>query len=191
MSAAEGRALPNVLVTGTPGTGKSAHCAAVAEALAEMEHVDVNALARSQGLFAGKDEERDVDVLDDDKVCDALEEVLKPGGKLVDTHSMVDYFPERWFDLVVILRTDNTLLFDRLTKRGYSPSKVQENVQAEIMQVLEEEAKDSYAKEIVQVLKSDNVEDLESNVERIVAWAKAWIKDNEEDGSADDVAESS
>mmetsp|Transcript_17668 Transcript_17668/g.34772 ORF Transcript_17668/g.34772 Transcript_17668/m.34772 type:complete len:194 (-) Transcript_17668:679-1260(-) len=175
------RKLPNVLVTGTPGTGKSSHCAAIAEAFSSLAHIDVNALAREQGLFDGFDEDRKVEVLDDDKVCDALEEVLKNGGKLVDTHSMVDYFPERWFDLVVVLRTDNTVLYDRLTKRGYDDRKIQENVQAEIMQVLEEEAKDSYAKEIVQVLKSDSVADLESNVERIVAWAKAWIENNNDD----------
>jgi adenylate kinase len=38
------------------------------------------------------------------------------GGVLVDFHS-VGFFPERWFDLVIVLRTDNTVLFDRLAKR--------------------------------------------------------------------------
>ena len=30
----------------------------------------------------------------------------------------------RWFDLVVVLRTDNDLLHPRLEKRGYSQKKV-------------------------------------------------------------------
>ena len=34
-----------------------------------------------------------------------------------------------------MLTTDNTILFDRLTRRGYNKKKVQENVQCEIMQV--------------------------------------------------------
>jgi broad-specificity NMP kinase len=36
---------------------------------------------------------------------------------------------------VVVLTTDNTILYDRLVKRGYSQHKVEENVQCEIMQV--------------------------------------------------------
>lgn len=50
----------------------------------------------------------------------------------------------RWFDLVLVLQTDNTILYDRLEKRGYDQEKVQENVTCEIMQVVLEEARDSY-----------------------------------------------
>jgi broad-specificity NMP kinase len=38
------------------------------------------------------------------------------GGVVVDFHS-VDFFPERWFQLVLVLRCDNTLLYDRLRAR--------------------------------------------------------------------------
>jgi len=170
--------LPNILVTGTPGTGKSSHCEALCEAVSELRHVDVNAVAREEQLFAGHDAERDADILDDDKVVDALEGRMAQGGCVVDTHSLIDYFPERWFDLVVVLQTNNTVLFDRLSKRGYSASKIQENVQAEIMMVLTEEAQSSYAEEIVQILPSNTVEELESNVERIVQWLKAWVQEH-------------
>jgi len=138
--------------------------------------VNVNEFAEKEKLFDGFDEERQVRILDDDKVCDALEEVMKPGGVVLDTHSMVDYFPERWFDLVIVLTTDNTLLYDRLVKRGYVEAKVRENVQSEIMMVIQEEAKSAYAKEIVQILPSNTVEQLESNVQRIGQWAQAWLK---------------
>ena len=46
-----------------------------------------------------------------------------------------DFFPERWFDLVLVLTCDNTALYDRLMERGYAAKKVEENVQCEIMQV--------------------------------------------------------
>ena len=48
-------------------------------------------------------------VLDEDMVCDELEDQMTAGGNVVDFHSC-DFFPERWFDLVVILRTDNDVL---------------------------------------------------------------------------------
>jgi adenylate kinase len=35
---------------------------------------------------------------------------------VVDFHGS-EMFPERWFDLVVVLRTDNDVLYDRLEKR--------------------------------------------------------------------------
>jgi adenylate kinase len=38
------------------------------------------------------------------------------GGKIVDHHGC-DWFPERFFQLVVVLRADNTVLWDRLEKR--------------------------------------------------------------------------
>ena len=53
-------------------------------------------------------------------------------------------FPERWFDLVLVLRCNNTLLFDRLQSRQYSGRKLEENVQAEIFQTILDEAKESY-----------------------------------------------
>lgn len=52
-------------------------------------------------------------------VVDFLEEKLKTGGKVVEFHSS-GFFPERWFDLVVLLRTNNTQLYDRLALREYS-----------------------------------------------------------------------
>lgn len=41
---------------------------------------------------------------------------MADGGVIIEHHS-VDWFPERWFDLVIVLRTDNTILYDRLAKR--------------------------------------------------------------------------
>jgi broad-specificity NMP kinase len=50
------------------------------------------------------------------QVCDELEDMMEEGGILVDYHGC-DFFPERWFDLVVVLQTDNSILHDRLTGR--------------------------------------------------------------------------
>ena len=50
----------------------------------------------------------------------------------------------RWFDLVIVLTTDNTILYERLEKRGYDQKKISENVQCEIMAVIVEEARESY-----------------------------------------------
>ena len=53
---------------------------------------------------------------DEDRLLDELEPVMALGNNVVEHHS-VGLFPERWFDLVLVLRTDNTLLYDRLAAR--------------------------------------------------------------------------
>ena len=50
------------------------------------------------------------------QVCDELEDLMEEGGNIVDYHGC-DFFPERWFDRVVVLQTDNTVLYDRLSRR--------------------------------------------------------------------------
>jgi adenylate kinase len=79
---------------------------------------------------------------------------------------------------VVVLRTDSTKLYDRLKARNYPEKKLQENLDSEIMEVLLEEARDGFDADIVVELRSDEVGDLQSNVERIEAWIENWKKDN-------------
>jgi adenylate kinase len=76
------------------------------------------------------------------------------------------------------------LLYDRLTARGYKGKKLEENMDSEIMQVLLDEARESYKEEIVVELKSESTEDVEANLERVEAWVDNWKKDNT--GAQDD-----
>jgi len=59
---------------------------------------------------------------------------------------------------------------------GYPLKKIQENNEAEIMNVVLEEAREAYAEEIVIPLQSECTGDLESNVSRVVQWMEAWQK---------------
>jgi adenylate kinase len=99
------------------------------------------------------------------------------GGYILDWHAC-DLFPERWIDLVIVVRCDSTLLYDRLVARGYKGKKLEENMDSEIMQVLLDEARESYKEEIVVELKSESAEDVEGNVERVEEWVKAWKRDH-------------
>ncbi|CAI8586633.1 unnamed protein product [Vicia faba] len=163
---------PNILVTGTPGTGKTTTATALAEAT-QLRHINIGELVKEKNLHDGWDDELDSYILNEDLVCDELEDVMEEGGNIVDYHGC-DFFPERWFDYVVVLQTDNTILFDRLTKRGYKESKLSNNVESEIFQVLLEEAKESYAEDKVIALKSNTIEDIDSNVATLTDWVRNW-----------------
>mmetsp|Transcript_15815 Transcript_15815/g.34282 ORF Transcript_15815/g.34282 Transcript_15815/m.34282 type:complete len:175 (-) Transcript_15815:1566-2090(-) len=160
--------LPNILVTGTPGTGKTTTAQQVAQATG-LTYINVGDWVKEKELHDGWDEEFDCYTMDEDKIVDAMEDSLSAGGQIVDYHSC-DFFPERWFDLVLVLRCDNGVLYDRLRARGYSEKKLQENMECEIMQVVLEEARESYKHEIVHEMQSNSVEDMESNVDRMVQW---------------------
>lgn len=92
-------------------------------------------------------------------------------------------FPRSWIDLVIVLRTNSTRLYDRLTARQYPERKLQENLDSEIMQVLLEEARQSYDEEIIVELESNESEDIEKNVDRIGIWINQW-KREQADSSA-------
>lgn len=179
------RPLPNVLITGTPGTGKSTLAEMLVEALndsvtapVQFQHVPVSQIAIEKGMVEEEfDAERNTHVLDEDSVLDYMEDTMlidTRGGCIVEYHSS-DWFPERWFDLVVVLRTEIEFLVKRLDRRGYSESKVRENTECEIMQVCLDEALESYKKEIVWELPSNGSVDLDANVERIVEFVKQFV----------------
>lgn len=62
--------------------------------------------------------------------------------------------------------------------RKYPEAKLQENIDSEIMDVLLQEARDSYDEEIVVELQSVTADEMESNVERIEQWLKQWKENN-------------
>ncbi len=134
-----------------------------------MKHLNVGDLVKKDSLHTGYDSEYECYIIDEDKVCDALEDIMEEGGVIVDYHGC-DFFPERWFDCVIVLQTDNSVLWERLEKRGYNEKKLQDNVQCEIMHVIVEEARESYNKDIVHAVPSNDVEQMESNVDRLVEW---------------------
>jgi len=171
------RQSPVIIITGTPGTGKSTHAHLLSEeSPIPLRHINVGDLVKERGLHEGYDQEWQSYTVDEDKLLDELEPLASAGGIVLDWHTC-EMFPERWADLVVVLRCDHTRLWERLEKRGYPLKKIQENNEAEIMEVVLEEARSSYPAEIVVELNSESMEDLEGNVARIVAWIQAWRKD--------------
>lgn len=63
---ASGRTRPNILVTGTPGTGKTVTASTLAERTA-LNYINVGDLAKEKHLYEGWDEQYGCHVLDEDK----------------------------------------------------------------------------------------------------------------------------
>lgn len=171
---------PNIIITGTPGCGKTSHAESLVSLLGKpYTHLNVSDLAKERKCLESYDENLDTHVVDEDKLLDSLELDLREGAAVVDWHCC-DIFPERLIDLVVVLKTETSNLFERLNKRGYKENKIQENLDCEIMEVIWQDAAGAYIPEIVIPLESNSVEDMEENVERITAWVENWVRDHPE-----------
>lgn len=134
---------PNILVTGTPGTGKSTISRDLARELG-LRHIDVGEFAKERNLLADHDAALNFHYMHEDAVLDELEPIMTDGGVVLDHHSS-DWFPERWIQIAVVLRASTESLFDRLEARQYPKAKLEANMQAEIMQVSRDEALESYS----------------------------------------------
>ena len=129
------------------------------------------------------DSDNDHDEIDNDNDNDNdndHNDLVVPGvkGNIVTDYHACEIFPERWFDLVIVLRASTQVLYDRLEQRGYNQSKRSQNMECEIMQVILDEAKDSYANEVVVELQSNTIQEMEQNVDRVEAWYRQWITDH-------------
>lgn len=146
-----------------------------------MKWQEVSKIAKDNGFVEEYDENLECPVLDEDKVSewkkresppntiglykyfntfwftqlmDFLEPEMASGGNIVEYHSC-EFFPERWFDAVFVILCNNTILYDRLQQRGYNEKKIKENISCEIFQEILNEAKESYADDIVYELSGE------------------------------------
>lgn len=110
-----------------------------------------------------------------EQLLDFLEPEMAVGGNIVEYHGC-DFFPERWFDAVFVIQCNNTVLYDRLQQRGYSDSKLKQNIEAEIFNVIGDEASESYSEEIVFFLPSETAEQYTDNIEQITEFVRNWKK---------------
>lgn len=115
-------------ITGTPGTGKKTLAPVVARLLG------VRCIALNDLLRAGERGKGSPGV-EPEKLRQRLLKRAK-GGALVYGHLVPDALGREDVERVLVLRCDPSALRRRLRSRGYSPSKVEENVEAELIGVV-------------------------------------------------------
>jgi adenylate kinase len=91
---------------------------------------------------------------------------MAEGGNVAEYHSS-EFFPERWFKSVYVVRCDTNILFKRLEERGYNSKKIQNNVEYEIFQMALDEAKSSYKKETVFEVRGETEENLKDGLKLV------------------------
>ena len=144
-----------IIVTGTPGTGKTTFSKKLARKL-NLLYFDVNGFILRHKLYEGYDRERRTRVVDISKLSRKLVSIIggfkksnkKYGGIVIDSH-LSHYIPKKYVDLCIVTKCGIAQLSKRLKKKRYHKSKVQENIQAEIFDVCLNEAKERKHKILV------------------------------------------
>ena len=71
MEPATSKVAPVIVITGTPGTGKSTHAHLLAEeSPIPLKHINVGEWIKEKGLHEGFDAEWQTYTVDEDRVCD-------------------------------------------------------------------------------------------------------------------------
>ena len=141
-----------IVITGTPGTGKSTVARLLAERLG-AELVELGELAVREGFCSGLDEERGTLIVDTDLLAQRVSELLAAGpsgGLLVVVgHYAQHVVPREHLLMAFVLRRHPLELRRVLEARGYRGRKLHENLLAEALDVCLVEAVQAYGPELV------------------------------------------
>ncbi len=161
-----------IIVTGTPGTGKTLLSGKLAGKL-NFHYIDANDIVRKYKISEGYDKKRKTKLVDANKLNKALireisgikntneeatklqrqknepnkkNSLKKTKNKIIDgiiiDSHLSHYLPKKYVDLCIVTKCNLKLLRKRLRKRKYSKEKIRENMDAEIFDVCLSEARE-------------------------------------------------
>ncbi len=143
-----------IAVTGTPGVGKTSACSKIKR----MPVYHVNDLVEMFGLVDGYDHKRKTKEVDVKKLAKKIEKL--DGDMIFEGHFSHMLDP----DIAIVLRCSPAVLEKRLKKKGWPDKKVQENVEAEAVDVVLIEALENVA----EVLEVDTTEMTDAQVAKAI-----------------------
>jgi len=125
-----------ILVTGTPGVGKTSVSRSLASKLGAV-YVSLAELVERERLISGVDKARGTLIADTDRVSKRMQEIIKSCecDVVVDGHYAVDVVPSKDVQMVFVLRRDPSELKSVMESRGFRERKIGENLAAEILDV--------------------------------------------------------
>lgn len=161
-----------IIVTGTPGTGKTT----LTKLLMDKGYstIDVGSRIKEEKLYDFYDNKMQSFVIDDDKLNNYLINIIENNtniNKLIIEGHVVR-LPPQFVSHCIVLRCSIRNLRQRLVERNYSESKIDENVEAEIMEVILSDMLLLYGENNVFVISTDGT--VEESLDRLLNLLKEF-----------------
>lgn len=128
-----------IIVTGTPGTGKTTIARMIAKKLM-FRYIDTNKIIKKKRLSVFYDKKRKTKVVDEKKLAIELIKIINRNDKVVVDGHLSHFIPRRCVSFCIVTRCDLNILRQRLEKRRYNKEKIRENLDAELFEVILNEA---------------------------------------------------
>lgn len=163
----------NIVICGTPGTGKSTIMNMVREKLKDanldINFINISEYAKENDCIEEYDAELDTHVIDDDKLEEKLKSLTdEPNRNNFFESIHADIVPEQSIDHVFVVIMDNhTHLYDRLVARNYNSTKLTNNIECEIFQEIKNDTIEVFGDDKVTLLYNDTIGFLEPNVQSV------------------------
>jgi len=126
-----------VIISGTPGTGKTTLSKKISRKI-KAKLISLNNLVIQKDLFVKFDSNRETFVINEDKLIEKVLKLIESYASekndfvLIESH-FSDIIPSNLIDYVIVLRCHPDELLRRLKKKGYNERKIIENIQSEIL----------------------------------------------------------
>ncbi len=164
-----------IVVTGTPGVGKTTIAKELAARLG-LEYVNLNEELIKSGVCRYNSELATYEITNIDEAVNILDSIVESHSRAVFDTLLVELLNPDLVDLVVVLRLDPLELYRRLrSRRGWTGRKLCENVLAEILDYFLIRAVENFGED--SVLEIDTTgRTIEDVVNEIVRFLE--VKDN-------------
>jgi len=184
-----------ILITGTPGVGKSTLAKALANKL-KIEVLELSTVAFEEELIISYDALRESNIVDIEGLRETLRKRICAKEDILVVGHLIEAVPRECIDLVIVLRLHPLELMRRLRNRGYPEVKVRENVEAEVLDYVLIKALERFSKEkVIEVDVTDR--DVSSGVSLLLKALSNpesfkpgkvdWIRALESEGSLDNI----
>jgi adenylate kinase len=141
--------MAGIIITGTPGTGKTTISKIVANKL-KYPLIAVNDLIIEKHLYNGHDKQKGYKVVDMHKLSKEIEVVVNHSSEkiIIEGHLAHNFGIDELVEIVIVLRARPQVLRERLNKREWTDSKVQENIESEALDICTFEAVEIHGKKV-------------------------------------------
>ena len=153
-----------ICITGTPGTGKTKIAKQLSKKLG-CDLIELNKFAEEKKLYSGFDRKRACKIVDIKKINKEIKKLK--GTFILESH----YSHKIDCDRIVLLTAIPAILKKRLEKRNWKREKIQENLDAEIMEIIKSEVYEKFSKKHILEIDTSKTT-INKNVAKIIEWLK-------------------